>query len=193
MEETQRQKKIAGIIQRDLADILQRAATDSGLRGVLISVSKVYVTVDLSLAKVYVSIFPNKEASQLLEEIKAVQVSIRHELAARTKHQLRRVPELNFYLDDSLGIHRPNRTILKGRGKILLRTGICWINERSPDFEFPVLHRQALFGLQKQSKRGQYHQLYYFSGNCYRFHVLVRGSFRLCRAQNVQSFLYQYV
>ena len=102
MEETQRQKKIAGIIQRDLADILQRAATDGGLRGVLISVSKVYVTVDLSLAKVYVSIFPNKEASQLLEEIKAVQVSIRHELAARTKHQLRRVPELNFYLDDSL-------------------------------------------------------------------------------------------
>ena len=102
MEETQRQKKIAGIIQRDLADILQRAATDSGLRGVLISVSKVYVTVDLSLAKVYVSIFPNKEAHQLLEDIKALQVSIRHELAARTKHQLRRVPELNFYLDDSL-------------------------------------------------------------------------------------------
>ncbi len=102
MEETQRQKKIAGIIQRDLADILQRATTNSGLRGVLISVSKVYVTVDLSLAKVYVSIFPNKEATKLLEEIKASQIGIRHELAARTKHQLRRVPKLNFYLDDSL-------------------------------------------------------------------------------------------
>ncbi len=102
MEETQRQKKIAGVIQKDLADILQRAATDSGLKGTLISVSKVSVTVDLSLAKVYVSIFPNKEGKALLEGIKASQVSIRHELAQRTKHQLRRVPELNFYLDDSL-------------------------------------------------------------------------------------------
>ena len=53
MEETQRQKKIAGIIQKDLADILQRAATDGGLKGTLISVSKVSVTVDLSLAKAY--------------------------------------------------------------------------------------------------------------------------------------------
>ncbi|MBA4745266.1 MAG: 30S ribosome-binding factor RbfA [Muricauda sp.] len=102
MEETQRQKKIAGIIQKDLADILQRAATDGGLKGTLISVSKVSVTVDLSLAKVYVSIFPNKGAQELLEGIKESQVAIRYELAQRTKHQLRRVPELNFYLDDSL-------------------------------------------------------------------------------------------
>ncbi|WP_108425085.1 30S ribosome-binding factor RbfA [Flagellimonas amoyensis] len=102
MEETQRQKKIAGIIQKDLADILQRAATDGGLKGTLISVSKVSVTVDLSLAKVYVSIFPNKDAKELLAGIKASQVTIRHELALRTKNQLRRVPELVFYLDDSL-------------------------------------------------------------------------------------------
>ncbi|WP_222982551.1 30S ribosome-binding factor RbfA [Flagellimonas meishanensis] len=102
MEETQRQKRIAGIIQRDLAEILQRAATDGGLKGTLISISKVYVTVDLLLAKVYVSIFPNKEANSLLEGIKASQVGIRYELAQRTKNQLRRVPELNFYLDDSL-------------------------------------------------------------------------------------------
>lgn len=102
MEETQRQKKIAGIIQRDLADILQRAAINGGLQGTLISISKVYVTIDLSLAKVYVSIFPNKEAQKLLEGIKANHIAIRYELAQRTKNQLRRVPELNFYLDDSL-------------------------------------------------------------------------------------------
>ena len=102
MEETQRQKKIGGIIQQDLADILQRAATDGGLKGTLLSVSKVYVTVDLSIAKVYVSIFPNKDADTLLEGIKSNQVAIRHELAQRTKNQLRRVPELVFYLDDSL-------------------------------------------------------------------------------------------
>lgn len=102
MEETQRQKKIAGIIQKDLADILQRAATDGGLKGTLISVSKVSVTSDLSIAKAYVSIFPNKDAQKLLEGIKASQVAIRYELAQRTKNQLRKVPELNFYLDDSL-------------------------------------------------------------------------------------------
>ncbi len=50
--ETQRQKKIGGIIQKDIADILHRAATDGGLKGTLISVSKVYVTADLSIAKV---------------------------------------------------------------------------------------------------------------------------------------------
>lgn len=100
--ETQRQKKIAGIIQKDIADILQRAATDGGLKGTLISVSKVYVTTDLSIAKIYVSIFPNKNAAELLEGIKSNQSLVKHELAQRTKNQLRRVPELNFYLDDSL-------------------------------------------------------------------------------------------
>jgi len=114
MEETQRQKKIGGIIQKDLADILQRAATDGGLKGTLISVSKVSVTVDLSLAKVYVSIFPNKEAKGLLEGIKENQVAIRYELAQRTKNQLRRVPELNFYLDDSLEYINNIEKSLKG-------------------------------------------------------------------------------
>lgn len=100
--ETQRQKKIAGIIQKDIADILQRAATDGGLKGTLISVSKVSVTTDLSIAKVYVSIFPNKSAGELLEGMKSNQPLIKHDLAQRTKNQLRRVPELSFYLDDSL-------------------------------------------------------------------------------------------
>ncbi|WP_019670827.1 30S ribosome-binding factor RbfA [Eudoraea adriatica] len=100
--ETQRQKKIAGVIQKDLADILQRAATDGGMQGVLISVSKVYVTTDLSIAKVYVSIFPNNKAAELLEGIKSNEPLIKHELAQRTKHQLRRIPVLSFYLDDSL-------------------------------------------------------------------------------------------
>ena len=100
--ETQRQKKIAGLLQQDLADILQRAARDGGLKGVILTVSKVAVTSDLSLARVYVSIFPTKEGKPLLKGIQEQQPQIRHELARRTRHQLRRVPELNFYLDDSL-------------------------------------------------------------------------------------------
>ncbi|MGB5358767.1 MAG: 30S ribosome-binding factor RbfA, partial [Eudoraea sp.] len=68
----------------------------------LISVSKVYVTTDLSIAKVYVSIFPTKKSDELLEGIRSNQPLIKHELSQLTKHQLRRVPELSFFLDDSL-------------------------------------------------------------------------------------------
>ncbi len=100
--ETQRQKKIAGVIQKDIADILQRAATDGGLKGTLISVSKVSVTTDLSIAKVYVSIFPHKNAKELVEGMKSNQPLIKHELAQRTRNQLRRMPELLFFIDDSL-------------------------------------------------------------------------------------------
>ncbi len=72
------------------------------MKGVIISVSKVSVTVDLSIAKVYLSIFPNKEAGELLKGIRSNTPLIRHELAQRTRHQLRRMPTLEFFIDDSL-------------------------------------------------------------------------------------------
>ncbi|SHG83343.1 30S ribosome-binding factor RbfA [Winogradskyella jejuensis] len=100
--ESNRQKKIAGILQQDLVDVLQRAASEGGLKGIIISVSKVSVTVDLSIAKVYLSIFPNKEAEELLKGIRSNTPLIRHELAQRTRHQLRRMPTLEFFVDDSL-------------------------------------------------------------------------------------------
>lgn len=100
--ESNRQKKIAGILQKDLVDVLQNAATSGGLRGVIISVTKVAVTVDLSIAKVYLSIFPNEKSSELIEGIRSNTPAIRHELAQRTRHQLRRMPHLEFFIDDSL-------------------------------------------------------------------------------------------
>ena len=112
--ETQRQKKIAGVIQKDIVDILQRAAIDGGLKGTLISVSKVAVTTDLSIAKVYVSIFPVKDAQELLEGIKSNQPLIKHELSQRTRNQLRRVPELLFFIDDSLDYIENIEKSLKG-------------------------------------------------------------------------------
>jgi ribosome-binding factor A len=102
MEESQRQKKIGSVLQKDLVDILQGAATKGGLRGVIISVSKVNVTVDLSIAKVYISIFPNDKAKELIEGIRSNQPFIKHELAQRTRNQLRRMPQLLFFIDDSL-------------------------------------------------------------------------------------------
>lgn len=102
MEESQRQKKVASVLQHDLVDVLQRAATQGGMQGVLISVTKVKVAVDLSVAKVYLSIFPGDKAKALIEGIKSNTPLIRHELAQRTKNQLRRMPQLEFFIDDSL-------------------------------------------------------------------------------------------
>lgn len=99
--ESQRQKKIASVLQRDLVDVLQGAASQGGMR-VIISVTKVSVTVDLSIAKVYLSIFPVNKGVELLEGIRSNAPLIKHELAQRTKHQLRRMPQLQFYIDDSL-------------------------------------------------------------------------------------------
>lgn len=114
MEETQRQKKIASLIQKDLAEMLQRSTVDSGPKGILISISKVLVTSDLSIAKVYVSIFPSKNAAEQLLWIKENQKMLRHELAQHTLHQLRRMPELLFYLDDSLDYIDNIEKALKG-------------------------------------------------------------------------------
>lgn len=115
MEESQRQKKIASVLQRDLVDVLQGAVTQGGMRGVLISVTKVSVTVDLSVAKVYLSIFPNDKALELLEGIKSNTPLIKHELAQRTKNQLRRMPTLEFFIDDSLEYIDQIEQSLKGK------------------------------------------------------------------------------
>lgn len=115
VEESQRQKKIASVLQRDLVDVLQNAATQGGMQGILISVSKVKVTADLSVAKVYLSIFPNDKAKELLVGIKSNTPLIRHELAQRTKHQLRRMPNLEFFVDDSLEYIDQIEKSLKGQ------------------------------------------------------------------------------
>ena len=101
MEVSNRQRKIAGIVQQDIADILQRAAQD-GMKGVLISVSKVSVTSDLGQAKIYVSIFPSEKRKEIMQGITVNTTSIRYELAQRTRNQLRKIPELLFFPDDSL-------------------------------------------------------------------------------------------
>ena len=68
----------------------------------MISVTKVQVTADLSVAKVYLSIFPSDQSDSYLKNISDNTVPIRHDLSQRMKNQLRRVPNLHFYLDDSL-------------------------------------------------------------------------------------------
>ncbi len=101
MEESNRQRKIAGILQQDIVDVLQKSAQE-GMRGVIITVTKVNVTVDLGLAKVYLSVFPSEKRDEIVNGIISNTPLIRHELAKRTRNQLRRMPELAFFSDDSL-------------------------------------------------------------------------------------------
>lgn len=100
--ESNRQKKIAGILQKDLAQILQKAVRDGGLTNLIISVTKVNITIDLAIAKVFMSVFPNEKATEILEGVRSNTSLIKHEVAQLTRHQLRKMPELEFFIDDSL-------------------------------------------------------------------------------------------
>lgn len=74
----------------------------SKTHGVIVSVSNVRVTPDLSLARVYISVFPSGKGAEIIENINKSSKSIRYELAQKVRYQLRKTPELSFYLDDSL-------------------------------------------------------------------------------------------
>ena len=114
MVESNRQKKIAGVLQQDLATVLQNKLREAGQSGIIISVSKVSVTTDLSIAKVFVSVFPSANASQITDELNDIKPKIKHEIAQLTKHQLRRMPELTFYNDDSLDYIEKIENAVKG-------------------------------------------------------------------------------
>ncbi len=100
--ETTRQKRIAKIIQKDLAEILQRKIKDAGIKNLLVSITKTYVTPDLTLAKVYVSVFPSDKADAFVAELNQLSKLIKHEVAQRVRHQLRKMPDLKFFRDDTL-------------------------------------------------------------------------------------------
>lgn len=113
--ETNRQKKIAGVLQKDLAEILQSSLRDAGVSGIMISVTKVKVPTDPSQAKVYISVFPPKSAEDILKEINGIKHLIKHETAQRTKNQLRRMPDLEFFIDDSLEYIENIEQSIKGK------------------------------------------------------------------------------
>jgi ribosome-binding factor A len=100
--ETNRQKKIGGVIQNDLVNILQGEVRKNGISNLIISVSKVVVTSDLSVATVHLSIFPQEKAAETLAAIKSNTKLIKHDLSQRVRLQLRKVPNLTFFIDDSL-------------------------------------------------------------------------------------------
>ncbi|MFR9523336.1 MAG: 30S ribosome-binding factor RbfA [Rikenellaceae bacterium] len=99
--ETTRQQKVSKQIQRDVAEIFQREAA-AIVKGFLITVTAVRVSPDLSYAKIYVSIFPFERHEQVVASLKDNIWMIRKALGTRIKNQLKVVPEIDFFLDDSL-------------------------------------------------------------------------------------------
>lgn len=114
-QETNRQKKIGTLIQKDLADIIQKELRKAGKSGVIVSVSKVRVTADFSLAKAYLSIFPNDQAQEVMTDLQKHRNHLKHLIAQRTKHQLRKMPELNLFLDDTLEYIHNIEEAVKGK------------------------------------------------------------------------------
>ena len=95
-----RTQKIERLIQKDLGELFLAEAKQ--LPGVLVSVTKVRISPDLSVAKAYLSIFPSEKSNEILENVNKQKKAIRYELGIRIGQSVRRVPELIFYIDDSL-------------------------------------------------------------------------------------------
>ena len=99
MQET-RQNRIARLLQKELAEIFQ--AQTRAMHGVLVSVTRVRISPDLSICTAYLSIIPSDNAQQMLDNIRRNEKSVRYELGQRVRNQLRIIPELRFFIDDSL-------------------------------------------------------------------------------------------
>ncbi len=94
-----RTEKLASVIKQDLGEILQR---DYQPQGAFITVTQVRVTDDLSIAKVYLSVFsPGRDPEPIYKYLDDHQTEIRYQLASRIKNQVRRIPELIFFQDDT--------------------------------------------------------------------------------------------
>ncbi len=99
MQET-RQNKIARLLQKELSVIFQEQTRT--MHGVMVSVTRVKISPDLSICTAYLSIFPSERGEELIQNITKNEKQIRYELGTRIRYQMRIIPELRFFIDDSL-------------------------------------------------------------------------------------------
>ena len=117
MEElTPRQNKVSRLIQKDLAEMFQSYAR-SWFNGSIITVSVVRISPDLSVARCYLSIFPDNRRDEIMASISAHNKEIRYQLGNRIRNQVRIIPELTFFIDDSLDYLENIEKLLKGDQK----------------------------------------------------------------------------
>ena len=101
MEEGKRQRQVAGVIQEEMNDIFRRLNLNM-IDGGMVSISSVKITPDLLEARIYLSLFQVKDAKVAMKKIEDRAWEIKKELADRVKHQLRRIPVIHYFLDDTL-------------------------------------------------------------------------------------------
>ena len=99
MQET-RQNRIARLLQKELAQIFQ--SQTRMMHGVMVSVTRAKVAPDLSICTAYLSVFPSEKGEEILKNINRNEKTIRYELGTRIRNQVRIIPELRFFIDDSL-------------------------------------------------------------------------------------------
>lgn len=109
--ETTRQNKISRLLQKELSDIFLQQT--KAMPGTLISVSVVRISPDLSIARVYLSIFPSERSEEIIKNINDNTKAIRYDLGKRVRYQLRIIPELKFFVDDSLDYIEKIDSLLK--------------------------------------------------------------------------------
>lgn len=110
--ESNRQKKVARLIQKDLSDIFLYM-TKSSYKGIMISITHVFVSKDFSVAKIYLSFFPEENKKEIFQDIQKQKHVIKHQLSIKLKNQMRKTPELNFFIDNSLEHYDNINKILK--------------------------------------------------------------------------------
>ena len=109
--ETTRQNKISRLLQKELSEIF--LLQTKSMPVTLVSVSAVRISPDMSIARVYLSVFPSEKAEEMVTNINNNMKSIRYELGTRVRHQLRIIPELKFFVDDSLDYIEKIDSLLK--------------------------------------------------------------------------------
>ncbi|MEA3447865.1 MAG: 30S ribosome-binding factor RbfA [Bacteroidota bacterium] len=98
---TERQNKVSKLIQKDISEIFVKHGK-AWFGSAMVTVTIVRITKDLSIAKIYISVFPSSKADEIIELLNFNVKKVRYELGNRIRHQLKNVPELHFYKDDSL-------------------------------------------------------------------------------------------
>ena len=132
--ETTRQQKIAKQIQKDAADIFQKEGAQI-VRGALVTVTAVRVSPDFSYAKIYVSIFPFEQSGEVMQRLEHQNWFIRRALGQRLRNQLKNVPEIQFFLDDSLeyiDFTNDSKPLKTDSRMIIAATGIATAATLSP-------------------------------------------------------------
>ncbi|MDH6252324.1 ribosome-binding factor A [Chryseobacterium sp. H1D6B] len=113
--ESNRQRKVAQIIQEDFAELFRKQASESK-QSFLVSVSDVKISADLGIAKIYLSIFPQEYRASIMKEIEVNKTQYRNFIGQKMAKQVRVIPQLNFYLDTSLDDVEKIERELRGEG-----------------------------------------------------------------------------